>query len=242
MLQKRLGLTRNVIIQPSAYGTNNDCTLSALKVMGDNARAIVVINQTISDDELAEMNALGVRGIRFNIATGASNEPQNILRMAHKVHQFGWHVQFWMSAQDTVDLAPILQLLPNQIVFDHRGHLPQPEGINHPAYKIISSLLERGKAWVKLSGLYIDTNASAPGYSDTVEVGKAFVDIAPERAVWGTDWPHPSIFSERRPWPDDAEMLSLLALQAPDQKVLHQILVENPEVLYGFSSTKNLKG
>ena len=99
---------------------------------------------------------------------------------------------------------------------------------------MVCNLIDKGKAWVKLSGLYIDTTHGEPGYADTVAVGKAFVAHAPERMVWGTDWPHPSVFSERKPWPDDANMLDLLAVQAPDATVFQQILVTNPEQLYGF--------
>lgn len=237
LLQKRLGLTRNVIVQPSAYGFDNACTLHALKSMGPTARAVVVIDKQVTLPELAAMHEMGVRGIRFNIATGASKDLVRIKTLSDRVHEFGWHVQFWMSAQDTVALSPLLKQLRCPIVFDHRGHLPQPEGTHHPAFRVIAQLLDSGRAWVKLSGLYIDSKVSAPSYEDTVKVGRAFVELAPERMVWGTDWPHPSVFSERQAWPDDAHMLSLLALQATDAKVRHRILVQNPEALYGFPSS-----
>lgn len=234
MLQRKLGLKRNVIVQPSAYGFDNACTLAALKDMGAAARAVVVIAPSIGDAELEAMHGLGVRGIRFNIATGASRDPDAILKLAQRVHALGWHAQFWMSANDTVQMEGFLQKLPCPIVFDHRGHLPPPAGASHPAFKLICSLLDQGKAWVKLSGLYLDTGVSGPSYADTVAVGRAFVDVAPERMVWGTDWPHPSVFSERQAWPDDAVMLNLLAEQAPDESVRHRILVDNPAKLYGF--------
>ena len=234
LLQKRLGIGRNVIVQPSAYGFDNACTLEALKQMGASARAVVVINTTISDGELSAMHGHGVRGIRFNISTGASKDRDAIMTLAQRVHALGWHLQFWMNAKDTVDMESFLYQLPNQIVFDHRGHIPQPEGVVHPAFKVICGLLEKGKGWVKLSGLYQDTKLGEPSYADTVKVGKAFVDFAPERMVCGTDWPHPSIFSERKPWPDDALMLDLLAEQAPDDAVRNRILVDNPTVLYDF--------
>lgn len=234
MLQRKLGLSRNVIVQPSAYGFDNACTLAALKEMGSNARAIVVVNPKVGDAELESMHQLGVRGIRFNIATGAARDHDQILTLAQRVNELGWHVQFWMSADDTVQMASFLPSLPCPIVFDHRGHIPQPEGTTHPAFKVICKLIEKGKAWVKLSGLYIDTKVSGPSYADTVQVGRAFVQFAPERMVWGTDWPHPSVFSERQAWPDDANMLNLLAEQAPDESVRNRILVDNPQSLYGF--------
>lgn len=235
LLQRRLGLTRNVIVQPSAYGVDNACTLDAVQQLGANARAVVVVSPKITDEELSRMHGLGARGIRFNISTGASDDREAILSLSQRVRNFGWHVHFWMSANDTVKMESLLNQLPSQIVFDHRGHIPQPEGINHPAFRVICDLISKGKAWVKLSGLYQDSKVGEPTYADTVKVGQAFVKFAPERMVWGSDWPHPSIFSERKPWPDDANMLDLLAEQAPDESIRNKILVDNPAILYGFS-------
>lgn len=234
LLQKRLGLVRNVIVTPSAYGTDNRCTLDALKQMGSNARGVVVVDNSISDEELQNMHRLGVRGIRFNISTGGSDDRNMIRSLSRRVNELDWHVQFWMSAKDTIEMEDLLVSLPSPIVFDHRGHIPQPEGITHPAFRVICNLIDKGKTWVKLSGLYQDTKVGDPTYTDTVEVGKAYVEYAPERMVWGTDWPHPTIFSERKPWPDDAGMLDLLAEQAPGEAVRERILVYNPAVLYGF--------
>ncbi len=234
LLQKKLGTTRNVIVQPSAYGTDNACTLDALRQMGGNARAIVVVDPKIPETELAAMHEQGVRGVRFNISTGASKDHEAIKTIASKINQFGWLAHFWMSANDTADLESLLHQLPCRVVFDHRAHIPQPEGISHPAFKVVCGLLEKDRAWVKLSGLYQDSSTGPPGYADTVEVGRAFVQAAPERMVWGSDWPHPSIFSERKPWPDDTDMLNLLAKQAPDERTRKLILVDNPARLYGF--------
>lgn len=235
LLQKRLGLTRNIIVQPSAYGTDNSCILDALKQMGKNARAVAVVDKTISDSELQKMNKLGVRGIRFNISTSAANDSDMIVSLSQRVNELGWHVQFWMSADDTVKMEDLLMKLPSPIVFDHRGHIPQPAGVAHPAFRVICNLIDKGKAWVKLSGLYQDSKTGEPTYADTVKVGQAYVTYAPERMVWGSDWPHPSEFSARKPMPDDALMLDLLAEQAPDEAIRHRILVDNPSVLYGFS-------
>lgn len=234
MLKRRLGLTRSVIVQPSAYGVDNSCTLNALKMMGHDARAVVVIDASVTELELQEMDGLGVRGIRFNLAAGAFKDLENILSLSTRVHEYGWHVQFWIDAQDTIAMANVFKQIPNQLVFDHYGHMPQPDGINHPAFKLISSLLDKGKAWVKISGMYADSIVGDPTYADVVEVGKEFVRVAPERIVFGTDWPHPSIFSGRKIWPNDAQMLSLLAIQAPDIGLRKRILVENPQELYDF--------
>jgi predicted TIM-barrel fold metal-dependent hydrolase len=236
MLQKRLGTSRDVMVQPSAYGTDNSCLLDALKQMGPSARGVAVVDRTVTDAELAKMHEAGVRGIRFNIATGAgaTSDEAMILEMSRRVTTLGWQVAFWMTADDTVRMANLLNKLPSTIVFDHRGHIPQPEGINHPAFKVICNLLDKGRTWVKLSGLYQDSKAGEPGYADTVKVGQAYVKRAPERMVWGTDWPHPSEFSSRKPMPNDASMLDLLAEQVPDESIRTRILVTNPAILFGF--------
>lgn len=234
MLQKRLGTSRDVMIQPSAYGMDHSCLLDALKQMGPSARGVAVVDRTITDAELARMHKAGVRGIRFNIATGATNDDAMILELSQRITTLGWHAAFWMTADDTVRMAALLNKLPSTIVFDHRGHIPQPEGISHPAFKVICNLLDKGRTWVKLSGLYQDSKAGEPAYVDTVKVGRAYVKHAPERMVWGSDWPHPSEFSSRKPMPNDAGMLDLLAEQAPDETIRTRILVTNPAILFGF--------
>ncbi len=234
LLQKRLGLTRHVVVTPSPYGTDNRCTLDALEQMGATARGVVVIDNSITDSELERMHLLGVRGVRFNIAAGGSKDRDMIGSVAQRINELGWHVQFWMSAHDTVDMEGFLSSLPTPVVFDHRGHIPQPEGINHPAFRVICKLIDRGKAWVKLSGQYMDSKVGDPSYTDTVAVGRAYVEYAPERLVWGTDWPFPMIFSERKQWPDCANLLNLLAEQAGDEEIRNRILVDNPAELYDF--------
>jgi len=235
LLQKRLGLTRNVVVTPSAYGTDNRCTLDAVKQMGDNARAVVVVDETVTRAELKKMHNRGARGIRFNIATGGIKNAGKILTLAKLVHEFGWHVQFYVGADDLLAMESTVKELPTPIVFDHLGHLPQPAGADHPAFRLICSLLDKGKTWVKLSGLYQDSKVGGPSYDDSVAVGQAYVQYAPQRLVWGTDWPHPSIFSGRKPWPDDALLLDKLAEMAPDEKWRNRILVDNPAILYGFT-------
>ncbi|MDR3564997.1 MAG: amidohydrolase family protein [Negativicutes bacterium] len=237
LLQKRLGTSRNVIIQPSAYGTDNRCTLDALDEMGSKTtRAIVVVDDSITDAELEKMHQLGVRGIRINIASETVMDLMGTLEtLSGRVNELGWHVQFWMKAEDVVTYAALLQRLPSPLVFDHLAHIPQPAGVNHPAFRVVSNLIDKGKTWIKLSGAYQDTKVGSPTYADVTKVAQAFVKGAPERMVWGSDWPHPSIFSWRKPWPDDAQLLDLLAEWAPDEATRNRILVDNPEVLYGFS-------
>lgn len=233
MLQERLGTMRNVIIQPSAYGTDNSCTLDALRSMGkENTRAVAVVDETVTDQELSRMDAMGVRGIRFNINCGGSDNLDEIRALAERIAPMNWSICFWMSPDLAVSLEDFLRELPCEVVFDHRGHIPAEQGVNHPAVEVISRMLADGKAWVKLSGLYIDTNRE--DYADTIQVGKAYVQANPDRVIWGTDWPHPSCYSSRKPMPNDADMLDDLLLQAGSEENFRKILVDNPARLFGF--------
>jgi predicted TIM-barrel fold metal-dependent hydrolase len=121
--------------------------------------------------------------------------------------------------------------LPTQIVFDHLGQLKPPQGIQHAAYGVIRSLIDKGRTWVKLSGAYSNTLIGPPTYADATEVAQAYVKAAPERLVWGSDWPHPSEVEHK---PDDALLFDLLAAWAPNEATRNRILVTNPEQLYGF--------
>jgi len=235
LLQKRIGTSRNVIVQPSTYGVFNDGLVEALTESGPTARGVAVVNTSVTDDELKRLGAAGVRGVRFNLATpGGATTMEMLEPLAKRIAPMGWHVQFNMSADMTLAAKDVLNRLPCQIVFDHLAHMPQPVGIGHPAFAVVVELLQNGKAWVKLSGAYADTKVGPPTYADSTAVAQAYVKAAPERLVWGSDWPHPSEQSKPA-LPDDAILFDLLAQWAPDEAVRNRILVDNPTKLYGFS-------
>ena len=234
LLQKRLGLTRAVIVTPSAYGLDNRCTLDALEQLGNDARGVAVVDGAVTDYRLAAMHAKGVRGIRFNIATGGSDNWEMIAALSHRVHDLGWHVQFNIDAQGLEAMAGFIGSLPSPVVLDHFAHIPQPQGPDHPAFATVCRLLDSGGVWVKLSGYYFDYPQGHPEYAPVVRTGCAYVKHAPERMIWGTDWPHPTAFTKRLPWPDEAAEMDFLAVMAPDEHTRNRILVANPEQLYGF--------
>jgi len=233
LLQKRIGTSRNVIVQPSTYGVFNDGLIEALGECGPSARGVAVINTSVTDDELKRLDAARVRGVRFNLATAGGATTMEMLEpVAKRIAPMGWHVQFNMSAEATLAAKDVLNRLPCQIVFDHLAHMPQPAGSSHPAFAVVVDLLQKGKAWVKLSGAYADTKVGPPTYADSTAVAQAYVKAAPERLVWGSDWPHPSEAPDRKP--NDAVLFDLLSEWAPDEATRHRILVENPVTLYGF--------
>lgn len=233
LLQKRIGVSRVVIVQPRNYATDNSVTVDAVKQLGmANARGVGVLKPTVTDAELKALDDGGIRGIRFTVGNPqtAVVSIDMIEPLAKRIAEYGWHVQLNMEAQQIIDNADMLKRLPTPIVFDHMGKPHMPAGVNHESHKIIRSLLDARRAWVKISGAYIVSDIGPPGYVDATPVAQAFVKAAPERAVWGSDWPHPG----PKEHPDDAALFDLLAEWAPDEATRNRILVDNPKKLYGF--------
>jgi predicted TIM-barrel fold metal-dependent hydrolase len=136
-----------------------------------------------------------------------------------------------MRGDQIAEAESLWRRLPSPIVFDHIGRLPQPAGPDFPAFGIIRRLIDQGRTWVKISGAYLDTKVGPPGYADVTKVAQAFVKAAPERMVWGSDWPHPT----EKEKPNDAVLFDLLSEWAPDEATRRRVLVTNPETLYGFA-------
>lgn len=232
LLQKRLGTTRNVVVQPSTYGTDNSCTLDGMAQIGPTARGVAVVDTTVSDAELKRLDRLGVRGIRFNLVQAGATTVDMLEPLSKRVDELGWHVQIHMLGDQIVQIGALLQRLPSVIVFDHFGRIPGPIGVKHPAFAVIRELLDRGRTYVKLSSAYLNTKVGPPSYSDMTELAQAYVKAAPERMLWGTDWPHPT---EKTDKPDDAVLFDLWSTWVPDERTRNRIFVENPEVVYGFA-------
>ena len=234
LFQKRIGTTRAVIVTPSAYGTANTVTLDGIAQFGlDNARGVAVVTPEITDAELKRMADGGIRGIRFTLFDPATlvTAFEMIEPLAQRVNELGWHVQIHLRADQIVENEPLLMRIVSPIVFDHMGRVPQPQGISHPAFGIIRRLIDRGKTWVKLSSIYQDTKIGPPTYADQSEIARAYLKAAPERIIWGSDWPHPT---ERGQKPDDALIFDLIAEWAPDKMLRQRLLVDNPAELYDF--------
>jgi len=238
LLQQRLGTMRTVIVTPAAYVTDNRVTLDAIAQLGrERTRGVAVVHPGVTDAELKALNDGGIVGIRFTVfdPRSAAVSVDMIEPLAKRVADLGWHIQIHMRADQIVENAALLERLPTQVVFDHMGRLPQPNPLDHPAFTIIRRMIDGGRTWMKLSGAYMDTNSSAPAYADKAAVTRSYLAAAPERMVWGSDWPHPTEKPEHKP--NDAILFDLLGDWAPEQALRHRILVSNPEVLYGFART-----
>jgi predicted TIM-barrel fold metal-dependent hydrolase len=239
LLQKRNGTTRTVIVTPRNYGVQNDVTVDAIARLGGamgNARGVAVLHPDVTDAELKRLNDAGIRGTRFSLGDPASaaTTVDMVEPLSRRIAGLGWHVQFNVDGEQVVEMEALLNRLPSAMVFDHLGHPPLPAGTDHPSHAIIRRLIDKGKTWVKLSGAYSNTKIGPP-YPEATKIAQAFVKAAPQRMVWGSDWPHPTEANDHKP--NDAVLFDLLTEWAPDDATRHRILVENPETLYGFPKT-----
>lgn len=227
-----IGLTRTVVVQPSIYGTDNSVTLDAVEALGrDRARAVVVVDDSFDLAALREMGARGACGVRFNAVSGNGTPLDQLEALGDRLTTLGWHLQLYAHAAEMVALEEVLAKLPCPVVIDHMGGVTTAEGgLGNPGFRALLRLLEQG-AWAKLCG-YRSSSAGEP-YADVAEMARAMIAAAPDRCVWGTDWPHPSMWPPLKV-PDDGVLLDCLGEWAPAAAQRQAILVDNPARLYGF--------
>lgn len=233
LFMKWLGFRRHVLVQPSSYGTDNRCLTDALSAYGDNARGEAVVTESVADYQLDALEAAGVTGIRFNFGAGSVTTPDMLLPLACRVSERGWHVQLHATADQLWELRPLLLQLPGNLVVDHYFRLPQPDPMNHPAWRLAWELIEKGRCWVKLSALYHQSHCA--DVSDMAATMQRFLHDAPERVLWGSDWPHPNLISANKAMPDDALILSSIFQWASNEQIRQKLFVENPAELYRFN-------
>ncbi len=229
-LRDHLGFARNVIVQASCHGRNNDALVDALNSAGKLARGVAVVGPDVSDGELAAMNAAGVRAVRFNFVSRLVDAtPQEVfLGIAERIARLGWHIVVYFEAPDLQGLIPFLQQLPTDVVIDHMGRPDVAKGVDHPDFKRFISLMEDDKFWTKVTCPERLT-LTGPPYDDVIPFARTLVDRFPDRVLWGTDWPHPNMKSHM---PDDGQLVDMIpkiAATATHQKAL---LVDNPMRLY----------
>lgn len=234
-LQQRLGTSRTVVVTPSTYGTDNACTLDALDQFGDGARGVAVVAQDVGDAELDRLHARRVCGLRVNFVSPQSwgaTTPEMLTTLARKVaRQPGWHIQVFMHPEQIVAWASVLAALPVPLVIDHLGCIDPAQGPAAEACGVLRRLLDGGNTWVKLSGAYMRSTVHGPCYADTLPLGRALVQAAPERLVWGSDWPHTT---EAPGTVNDTDLVDLLQAWCGATAVMDRILEDNPAQLYGF--------
>jgi len=231
-----LGCSRAVLVQPSFYGTDNSAMLAAMKIAGPAFRGVAVIADTATAQELEAMHAAGVRGARLNIVDlreGKGQLPvERIAKLAERIKPLGWHIEFLMHVDEFPDLDTNLDSLPVDIVFGHLGYVTTEKGIAAPGFQALLRLLRDGRAWVKFTGPYRISSQPLP-HADTHEFAHALVAAAPDRIVWGTDWPH-VMTKWTLPMPNDGAIADLLLDWIPDPNLCQRVLAQNPAALYGF--------
>jgi predicted TIM-barrel fold metal-dependent hydrolase len=245
-LHKALHIQRVVIVTPSIYGTDNSATVFGMKARGRDARGVAVIDDKTPDADLDAMNDAGIRGIRLNLATGGTSDP-NVGRArfqaaVERVKERGWHVQMYTTLAMITAIKELVADAPIPVVFDHFGGARGELGPEQPGFSDLLELVKSGKAYVKISGAYRSSDRPLD-YVDVIPLAKALISANADRIVWGTDWPHPNSVTPSGKKAtdlnplfqiDDGRLLNQLAVWAPDAAIRKKILVNNPMQLYGF--------
>ncbi|MEZ5933692.1 MAG: amidohydrolase family protein [Alphaproteobacteria bacterium] len=231
-LQDVLGLHYAVLVSGGGYGTDTTHLRDVLAAHPDRFRGVALLKETTTQEEMAELRDLGVRGLRFVGPSHGGGLPKINPRMAAEAAEVGLHVQFYPRGDEILETSDTLLRMPNEaIVLDHFANVPAAGGTDQPAFKRVLDMLDTGRVWVKLSGPMRCTQEE-PGYPSVTPLAHALVAHAPERMVWGTDWPHVNM--NDRTMPNDGDLVDLLADWVPDEATRNRILTVNPAALYGF--------
>jgi predicted TIM-barrel fold metal-dependent hydrolase len=229
-VQRRLHTSRTVCVTPSTYGTDNRCMLDALRQFGGTARGIAVVAPDVGEAELKALHAGGARGVRVNYPKA------QMLALSRRLAPLGWNMEFFVPGGRLAEMESLFLELPTPIVFDHLAHIAEPDGMKSAGYRTVRKLLDTGRAWMKVSGAYIDSRMGPPDYPDSSALARSYIAAAPERCLWASNWPMPDVTAgpNPKPRPDALPFFDLFGRWVPDAKLRHRILVENPERLYGF--------
>jgi predicted TIM-barrel fold metal-dependent hydrolase len=223
-----LGIERVVLVQASCHGYDNSAMLDAIAADPQHRRGVAMVETDVSEPILDALQEGGVRAIRLNFVRHLAQRPAlpDAERIIRRVAERGWHVELHMDSNDIPDLEPWIAGLSGRFVIDHMGRVPAAEGIHQAPFRSVLRLLERANAWVKISGG--DRLSSGPPFRNAVPFAQALLQLAPDRVVWGTDWPHSNI---RTAMPNDGALADLLHEYA-DEPVVKRVLVDNPTALY----------
>ena len=228
---RRFGFERAVIVQ--AGRAARDITLEALAASGGRYRGVALVDDNTTDRELAALHEAGMRGVRFTFVAHLGGAPDLVVvrRVLERIRPLGWHVTFLLDPADLLINFDLIRAIRMPLVIDHMGRVNAADGLDQPGFKALLELARQDNAWFKVSGPD-RISAAGPPFHDALPFAQALVAAAPDRVLWGTDWPHPN----NRWRPDDADLVDLLPLIAPDAPARHKLLVDNPARLYGFAA------
>ena len=230
-IHDKLGIDRAVLVQASCHGTDNRAMINAIEHSGGAYRGVCIADDSFSEEDFKGLHNVGIRGVRFNFVSHLGGAPdvgmmQNVL---DKVRFLGWHLVIHVDAEDIIQYERFFSQFKMNIVVDHMGRIPTSEGVGQKAYQILLDFMQRDNWWVKVCGS--ERIAIAPPFYDAIPYAQGLLEIAPDRLLWGTDYPHPNIKTHM---PNDADLLDLVPLIARDAAMQKKILVDNPARLYGF--------
>ncbi|MCB1332465.1 MAG: amidohydrolase family protein [Roseivivax sp.] len=230
-LRDHLGFSRNVIVQASCHGKDNAALVDALRSAGELARGVAVVGADVNDAALAEMDAAGVRAVRFNFVKRLVDAtPREVFTgIAERIAKLGWHIVVYFEAPDLEGLTPFLASLPTTVVVDHMGRPDVAKGVDHPDFqRFIALMADHPNIWTKVS-CPERLSVQGPPYADVVPFARTLVERFPDRVLWGTDWPHPNMKSHM---PDDGQLVDVIPQIAVTEAAQHALLVANPMRLY----------
>lgn len=227
-----LGLSRGVIVQASCHGTDNTAMVDALQRGNGRYRGVAIVDGEVTDEQLADMNEQGVRGVRFNFVAHLGGAPDLDVfdRVLGRIHELGWHVVLHLDAQDIVAYSDRINRIQVPFVIDHMGRVRAEGGLEQKPFQELLELMRNPLAWVKVCGSERVSAGRRP-FDDAIPFAQALIEVAPERVLWGTDWPHPNISKDM---PNDGELVDLMFRFCKDPGHRKLLLVENPARLYGF--------
>lgn len=229
-LHRILGVSRAVIVHASCHGSDMTVTLDGIARSNGTMKGVAVVDPGVTDAELARLDAGGIRGVRFNFVKHLGGMPDMAFfqRVLAQVEPLGWHVVLHLDAQDIVPLAPVISSIRIPFVIDHMGRVKARDGVEQPAFRQLLELMRNPLAWVKICGSERVSSAGAP-FTDAVPFAQALLAAAPDRCLWGTDWPHPNIAGDM---PNDGDLVDLLGAMTDDADLIRQVTVDNPDRLY----------
>ena len=236
-LHATLGIHRVVFTQPSVYGTDNSAILNAMAALNketpNRARCVVAITMGATDDELAALDAAGVRGVRLNTDNkgGMPIALNAIPELAARISPLGWHIEFLFPGSDIVELMPVFTALKVPMSIGHFAYQPATAGTRAPGFQALLELMRRGNTWMKISGANRVSATDLPSYDDVKPLAQALIEAAPERIMWGTDWPHPNKYVVN---PNDGDLVDAFGDWVSDETMRKKIMVDTPAAFYRF--------
>lgn len=231
-VQRRLSLERVVVTQSNAYQFDNRAVLESIAQIGQrDARAIVAVRPEATDSEIDAFNSQGARGARIMQLPGGAVGLDQLAEVEARIRPFGWHLMVQFNGRQINDYLSTLKAIQTDYIIDHIGKFMDPVEADDARVDRIAELLDRGNAWIKICGGYETSLTGGPAYEDVGPIAKRLIKHAPERVLWGSNWPHVGL--PREHYPDDAEQLDVL-LHWADESTRQKILVDNPAALYGF--------